>query len=278
MKKQTVFSLVRDQSTFMTAIMSLMTFLAVLAFGVAISVSTAVVRWNSQWELNATVQVMQSDNMGTVKKILANNADKISTVTEISSNKMLELMAPWVSDGTTLKNYLPKMIEVKFKSRDDMDAVRTSVGKNARFLTHAGALDAPMTAGWNIILISALVLAMALGAITTCISYIARNTAMLHRRELEILNQIGASDGFVARQMQIIVGRIAIRASFIGFFAAGLVLLLILGAARAARVGLMAMMGIGTWGWIALVTLSIAIVIFAISITRRTTLNILKDN
>ncbi len=278
MKKQTVFSLVREQSMFMTAIMSLMTFLAVLALGVAIGVSTAVIRWNNQWETTATIQVVKSDNANGVKKVLNENSDKIVKSTAISNEQMLDLMAPWVNDGGTLKDYLPQMWEVEFKSASDMETVRDALSSDVRFLTHAGALGASMSAGWNIILISGLILAMALGAIGICISYIARNTAMLHKRELEILNQIGATDKFIARQMQIIVARIAIRASFAGFIAAALVLLLILGAAGGARVGLMAMMGLNGFAWWMLVALAIAIVIFSIWITRRTTLNILKDN
>ncbi len=278
MKKQTVFSLVREQSMFMTAIMSLMTFLAVLALGVAIGVSTAVIRWNNQWETTATIQVVKSDNANGVKKVLNENSDKIVKSTAISNEQMLDLMAPWVSDGGTLKDYLPQMWEVEFKSASDMETVRDALSNDVRFLTHAGALGASMSAGWNIILISGLILAMALGAIGICISYIARNTAMLHKRELEILNQIGATDKFIARQMQIIVARIAIRASFAGFIAAALVLLLILGAAGGARVGLMAMMGLNGFAWGVLVALAIAIVVFSIWITRRTTLNILKDN
>ena len=73
-----------------------------------------------------------------------------------------------------------------------------------------------------------------------CISYIARNTALLHRRELEILNQVGASDKFIAKQMQIIVGKISLVAASIGFFVAAPILLIVLSVAHSARVGLLA--------------------------------------
>ncbi len=49
MKRTTVFSLVREQSVFMTAIMGLLTFLAVMALGIAIAIGTGVSRWNTQW-------------------------------------------------------------------------------------------------------------------------------------------------------------------------------------------------------------------------------------
>ncbi len=279
MKRPLVFSLVREQSMFMTAIMSLMTFLAVLAFGVALSVGTAVVRWNAQWDVFATVQVMNDDNVDAVKNIIDKNADKIESVNEISSKQMTDLMAPWVNgNNATLEKYLPKMYEVKFKSTDSLSEFGEQIGKNARFLTHSDALKNSTSAGWKLILIAGLILAMAVAAIATCISYIARNTAMLHRRELEILNQIGATDSFIARQMQVIVAKISLLAGFAGFIVAAAVLGLILSAAHSARVGLMSLMAISGWGWTILAATPIAIMIFAIWITRRTTLNILKNS
>lgn len=277
MKKPIVFSLVHEQSMFMTAIMSLLTFLSVLALGVALSIGTGVMRWNSQWELFATVQVMDSGKSAATRKIIADNADKIDQATEITTEQMTELMSPWISGGGVLKNYLPQMWEIHFKSKSDMDAVGEQLSKNARFLTHATALKTSTRAGWQMILMSSLILTLTLGAIGLCISYIARNIALLHRRELEILNQIGASDNFVAHQMQIIVGKICIIAAGIGFLAAAPVLLLILSAAHSARVGLMAMMGLSGMGWLTLLLLPVAIVVFSIWITRRTTLKILQN-
>lgn len=278
MKKPVVFSLVREQSVFMTAILSLLTFLTVLALGIALSIGTGVLRWNAQWNLFATVQIMKSDNADDVQKIISANRDKMAQVTEITTGEMTDLMRPWLSDDSALANYLPKMYEIKFKNTADMKSIGEQISKNARFLTHAQALKTSTSAGWKMIGIAGLVLALTLGAIGVCISYIARNTALLHRRELEILNQIGASDSFVAHQMQIIVAKIASTATLAGLLAAIPVLILILSTAASARVGLMAMMGLSLGGWLMLILMPVFIVVFSIFITRKTTLNILKNN
>ena len=170
------------------------------------------------------------------------------------------------------------MYELQFNSTDDLESVQSQIGDRARFLTHAAALKSSTSAGWKMILISSFVLLLTLGAIGICISYIAQNTALLHRRELEILNQIGATDSYVAHQMQIIITKICIMAGAAGFAVAAPVLLLILGTAHSARVGLMAMLGISGWGWLALLMLPVVIIIFAIWITRRTTIKILKND
>lgn len=278
MKRPIVFSLVHEQSVFMTAIMSLLTFLSVMAFGIALAIGTGVVRWNSQWELFATVQVMNSGDDAAVRKIISDNSEKIESSSEITTDEMAELMRPWLSGDGALKNYLPKMWEIKFKSKSDLKSVGDALSNRARFLTHAGALKTSMSAGYKMMFIATLVLILTLGTIGVCISYIARNTAQLHRRELEILNQIGANDSFVARQMQIIVAKISMVAAAIGFVAAVPVLLLILSAAHSARVGLLAMLGLTGGGWGALIALPALIVIFAIWTTKRTTLNILKNS
>lgn len=278
-KKPTVFSLVRDQSLFMTIIMSLLTFLSVLALGVALSIGTGVIRWNNQWELFATVQVTDPSKSDTAKKIIASNSDKIESATQISTSEMTDLMSPWLSgNNNVLKNYLPQMWEIQFKSPDAMQEFAKQISKSARFLPHADALKSSTSSGMQMILMASLILAMILATIGICISYIARNTAMLHRRELEILNQIGASDNFIARQMQIIVAKISMTATCIGFIVACPIILLVQSAAHSARVGLMATIGLTSGGWMTLILLPIAIVIFAIIVTRHTTIKILKNS
>lgn len=278
-KRPIVFSLIKDQSIFMTAIMALLTFLSVIALGIALSIGTGVIRWNAQWDLFATVQVMKSDNNQAVQKIIKDNKEKISSVNEISADQMKDLMRPWLSGGgTALENYLPKMYELEFKDKKDLKNIGEQISKHARFLTHADALKHSTSAGWKMIFISSFVLILTLGAIAICISYIARNIALLHRRELEILNQIGARDSFITRQMQIIIFKVCSIAAMAGFLVAAPVLLLILSAAHSARVGLMAMLGINGFGWLLLFLLPICIIVFSIWITKRTTINILKNS
>jgi hypothetical protein len=78
--------------------------------------------------------------------------------------------------------------------------------------------------------------------------------------------------------MQVIVGKITLIACVIGFVCALPVLLLLLSTAHSARVGLMAMLGVSGAGWLTLVLLPVAIIVFSIWITKRTTLNILKHS
>lgn len=277
MKRPIVFSLFHEQSVFMTVIMCIMTFLAVLSLGLALAIGTGIVNWNHQWDVHATVQITNTEKTDTIKKIFESNQDKIDSMRQIDDTEMSNLMKPWLGgDKGVLKKYLPIMFEVKFKSKSDMATIGNMIGTDARFIPHYDALRPSISAGWKMVTILALLLGLIIVTIGTCVSFIARNTAILHRRELEILNQIGASDKFITRQMQMIVAKICTTACTIGFAVACPILLMILGVAHSGRVGLMAMIEISGAGWVMLLLVPFVIVMFAIMVTKRTTLKILK--
>ena len=277
-QKPVVFSIIREQSTFMTAIMSVLAFLSVLTLGIALMIGTGVMRMNSQWDLYATIQTTDANDAQKIREILSKNKNIIESTTEIPNEQMMNLMSPWVSTGSALQKYLPQMWEVKFATKSDLISVKAEITPYARFLTHNDALKNPIRAGWYLIAIAGLVLLVALGSITVCVSYIAHNTAVLHKRELEILNQIGASDSFVAKQMQIIVARICTRATICGFLIALPFLFLILWTAHTTKTGLLAMIGLNSFDWVLLLLLPVAITFFATHITKNTTKNILKNS
>lgn len=277
-KTKLVFSLVREQSMFMTVVISILTFLAVLAFGIALAVGGGVIRWNNQWDKYATVQIINPDNTNYVKKVFEENANKFANIQEISKNEMEHMLQPWISGGARINKYLPIMYEVKLKNSADMNIIRDKISTHAKFLTHTSALKTSINAGWKLVSITTLILILMLISIGVCISYISRNIAMLHKHELEILNQIGATDNFIARQMQIIVAKISVIACSIGFVCALPVILMILATAHSARIGLMATLSLSATNWFLLMLLPVLIVIFSVYITKRTTLKILSEN
>lgn len=279
MKRTTlVFSLVREQSAFMTVVISVLTFLAVLAFGIALAVGGGVIRWNNQWDKYATVQITNSDNVNYVKKVFSDNSDKIASVNEITKSDMEKILKPWISSGAKINNYLPVMYEIKLKKSGDMKIIKEKIAQRAKFLTHTSALKTSVSAGWKLVSITVLILILMLVSIGVCVSYISRNIAMLHKHELEILNQVGATDKFIANQMQIIVAKISLIACSVGFIVALPIILMILSTAHSARVGLMATLYLSPMNWIMLILLPILIVIFSVYITKKTTLKILSEN
>lgn len=276
-KNALVFSIVREQSVFMTVVISVLTFLSVLAFGIALSIGTGVAHWNHQWENYATVQVFSSENGPAVKKIFEDNSDKIESINEISKSEMERMMHSWISSGAKLNNYLPQMFEIKLKDANDMQMIKEKISPKAKFLPHSNALKTSVSAGWKLISITMLVLILMLVSIGVCVSCISRNIAMLHKHELEILNQVGATDNFIANQMQIIVAKISSIACLIGFVVALPIIGLILSTAHSARVGLLATLSLSAGNIVALFALPIFIILFSVYITKKTTLKLLAN-
>ena len=276
-KNKLVFSLVREQSIFMTVVISVLTFLAVLSFGIALAVGGGVIRWNNQWDKYATVQITNPDNAGYVKKVFEENSDKFDNIQEISKDQMEKMLHNWISNGAKVNNYLPIMYEIKLKKHDDMKLIRDKISSRAKLLPHTSALKTSVSAGWKLVSITTLILLLMLTSIGVCVSYISRNIAMLHKHELEILNQVGATDKFIATQMQIIVAHISTIACAIGFISATPITLMILSTAHSARVGLMATLTLSLSDWILLILLPIIIVMFSVYITKKTTFKILSE-
>lgn len=274
-RKPVIFSLVREQSSFMTIVIAILTFLAVVTLGLTIAIAGGAIKWNQQWQNCATIQT--STNPENIDKILAENSANIKSIKKLSDSEINNLMRPWISDKKTLQKYLPNMWDVEFTSDKSMDAVSKQIGTNARVMPHTDALKNPMSTGWKIAIISVVILMIVLCAIGACVIYTAKNIATIHKREIEILNQIGATDSFVARQMQIIIAKITLRACAIGFAGAIPLILIILSVAHSARTGLMTMISIGTIGWVMLLLMPIAIILLSIIITNRTTLKILAN-
>ena len=140
---------------------------------------------------------------------------------------------------------------------------------------YSSALKTSVSAGWKLLSITMFILVLILVSIGVCVSCISRNIAMLHQHELEILNQVGATDNFIAKQMQIIVAKISTIACTIGFVVAMPVIWLILSVAHSAKIGLLATLSLSAVDIVALILLPIFIIIFSVCITKKTTLKIL---
>ncbi|MDR1207532.1 MAG: hypothetical protein LBK26_03920 [Rickettsiales bacterium] len=277
-RKPLVFSFVKEQRIFLIALLALLSFLAVLCLGLVISLGSAVVRWNAQWDRQATIQIMPGGDKSATQKIIENARNDIASLREISESESARMLRPWLSASDAISRYIPIMFEVKFKSKTALSDMGKKIAglNNVKFVTFADGMRSATSAGWHIMALSVFILALVLGAIVLCISYIARNITLIHKRELEILNQIGARNSFVARQLMIIIARLSAIGAGAGFAVAAPVILIIVGMARNLRVGMFTQMAVPGGGWIALCALVAGIVVLSVWTARRTVMKILR--
>ncbi|MCL1786275.1 MAG: hypothetical protein FWG39_03985 [Alphaproteobacteria bacterium] len=283
MKTPLVFSFIKEQKVFLTLLMSLLTFLSVLGLGLVISLSTAITRWNAEWSLMATVQITPGATANSaadsVRKILDGADSGVAARHEISESDAKRILRPWLQDGGVLAQYIPKMTEIKFKDRAGMNAMAEKIKSvpGARFVRHNDAMQRSADIGRRIIFLSVFVLLLVLGAAAACVSYITRNITLIHKRELEILNLIGAHDSFVAAQLMFIIARICATAAIIGFAAGVPALLIISGISAGMKVGMFSQMAIPFFGWVMLFLLAGGIIALSVWTARRTVIDILKE-
>ena len=104
-----VFSFVKEQVMFLTALIALLSFLTILALGITIGIGAGVNSWNSKWNTFATIQVLPNGDFQAVQKIVKNA--KHSNV--IPDEEVAKMLRPWLGSGDILQKYMPKMIEVE---------------------------------------------------------------------------------------------------------------------------------------------------------------------
>jgi len=281
-KSATIFSFANEQRSFTTLLVGLLSFLCVLSLGLVIALSTAVNRWNNTWSLMATAQIMPganaAANIQSVERILQNNIVQIVSVTEISEMDAKNLLRPWLASGDALTQFIPRMFEITFQNTQSVRAIGDQIASidGALFIRHNDSMRGTTVIGWRMIGLGVLVLALVLGAVIISISYITRNITLIHKRELEILNQVGASDDFIARQLMTVIGHITIIASMSGFLAAVPVLLIISGIANTMKTGMFTQMAIPFIGWVLLITLVAGIVALSVWTAKKTVIRILN--
>jgi cell division protein FtsX len=129
--------------------------------------------------------------------------------------------------------------------------------------------------GIKIMLISGFIFLAILFALAMCVVHSVRNIITIHRREIGIMNQIGATPNYIARQIQMAMMALGAKACAAGTIAGWAMMILINGLSRSSHVGLLANMGMDGADWAATFAMSAALVVLIVCITRRTTLKII---
>jgi cell division protein FtsX len=274
MMRPAVFSFVDDQRRFLCLLIGFMTFLIIASAGVALSISNAIGRFNADMDRSGII-IARAQDMGAAQKITDGAAQSIERAREIDSNDVEKLVGNWLSGGAA-RDYIPKMIQVQAKTPAALDAIAKRAAAAKLKFVHSKNAAPDRGIGIKIILISTFVFLAILAALIACIIHSVKNIVMIHRREIEILNQVGAMPKYIAGQMQRAMLGIGIRAAAIGLAAGWAMLLAIGGLSRGARVGLIANMGLDGADWLMTLILAAAVAILVVAVTRRAAIKILE--
>lgn len=230
---------------FVVLLIGLMSFLAVLATASAFALSAMTDRWSSGLENRATIEIpanidnekiRSKDEIADITSRLSkslSNDDAVQTVKIMSDDEIAALVRPWLGDNLVLdKVPLPGLISLTL-NKSDKDTIAKLRGK-IKIIAPASQLDtheswlADVLRFTGALKFSASLLILVIAVTTvTAIAGAVRSRLAVHKKEVELLHLMGASDNYISRQFQRHSLILALKGSAAGLAVGAITLLLI---------------------------------------------------
>lgn len=219
-------------------VLAVLAFIASLALSGYIMVSRAAATWTGDLAGSVTVQVQGVSPAAILTETEAaegvlNDTEGVTSVTRMSRPEIEDLLEPWIGrDNLSADIPVPAIItvEVTLELRRDLDALRTSLAAaapNAVLDDHGVWNDRLVSAAGRAKSLAFIVFAMIMGATASVIIFAARAGLAANRTIVEVMHLVGATDGFIADQVQKRYFNLGLRGGAIGAGAAALLMILI---------------------------------------------------
>jgi cell division transport system permease protein len=195
----------------LTAVMSVMCFLAVLAVGAMLLINRAVAQWASGLASEATVQVPQlttrdmEQDLSDLKAILEKTKGVVS-ISILDRREGEKLVAPWIGETGLDTLPIPRLIRVVVDEKSPPDyvqldeALRAAVPP-ARIDTHRRWEAELKRMAGTLTMLSSLILLLISGSTVAMVIFAARAVLDANRDVVEVLHIAGADDAFIANEI-----------------------------------------------------------------------------
>ncbi|MEM7618026.1 MAG: FtsX-like permease family protein [Pseudomonadota bacterium] len=280
---------------FLSILMGLMTFLMMLTLSASFVLSAMNERWSKGLENKATVEISAEDASGVALNQEDIDAQTIAAQDFLASHPAVEesvvmdkadiiqLVAPWLGDNVGLENVpLPGIISVKFKdemlySLEDIEIALTEDVPQARLDNHESWLNDVLSFTGAIKM--AAVLMTLIITITTIVAVggAIQSRMAVYREELELLHLMGASDGYISRQLQRYAFLTILKGAAIGMVLGWLLIFIIGLIAGKMEVSLLPEFSLSFNQVCFLILLPVIIAIIGMSTARQTVLRFLRQ-
>jgi cell division transport system permease protein len=219
----------------LTAVIAVMAFLASLALAGFLFIADAASRWTNELESGITIQVKGADATeiakGTESALrVLESTPGVRSVRALPPEEGAKLLEPWLGKGN-VTSYLniPALIEVEVDDslRRDIEALRTRLADaapRANLDDHGAWHERLTSAARSGQLVVFLVFLLILGAACAVAMFAARAGLAANREIISILHLVGATDAFIANEVQRRFLALGVRGSLAGLFLASLVL------------------------------------------------------
>jgi cell division transport system permease protein len=197
----------------LTAVVAIMTFLAVITTGAVMIVVKSANDWQSDVGREITIQVRPIANRNIETDVrtavdIARGTAGIADVRAYTKEESQELVEPWLGSGLALGELpIPRMIVVKLARGvvPDLAQLRTALKAqvpSAILDDHRGWIDRMRTMADAAMIGGLAILALVVAATVLSVTFATRGTMAANRPIVEVLHYVGATDGFVAGQFQ----------------------------------------------------------------------------
>lgn len=230
---------------FLTLLIGLMTFLAVLALAASFTLSDMTERWSSGLENKVTVEIPAEDAAGKIRSrqeidavsaqaaaALEKNA-AVKSVHVLDDEELGDLVKPWLGEDAPLKDIpVPGLISLELTDADaaiyqSLRADIASAAPGARLDTHETWLN-DLLRFTGALQFAATLLIVVIGLTTAAaVAGAVRARMAVHHEQVELLHLMGARDRYISRQFQRHSLILGLQGSLAGMAAGGIALMLI---------------------------------------------------
>ena len=197
----------------LVSVIAIMTFLASLTVGAVTMVIAAASEWQSDVSREVTIQVRLiagRDLDASVRRAaeIARAAPGVAEVRPYTKEESTRLLEPWLGSGAALESLpVPRLIVVQVMPNrpPDFAALRAALAAEVPGATlddHRSFARRLRTMADTAVAIGVAILALVLAATVLSVSFATRGAMATNRATVEVLNLIGAKDGYIAGQFQ----------------------------------------------------------------------------
>ena len=214
----------------LTIVVAILAFMASVALVGNIAVARAVTAWTADLTGAVTVQVKGEDpsvideQTDAAAAVLA-GVPGITAVDRLSRTEAERLLSPWFGTGLPADVPVPGLVTAKVtrEARGDLGAVRATLAEAAPAAVlddHGGFNDRLIAAGGRLKALAATIFGFVMLAAAAVIVFAARAGLAANKPIIEVLHLVGASDGFIAREVQRRYFLLGLRGGLLGALAA----------------------------------------------------------
>jgi cell division transport system permease protein len=227
----------------LTAVIAVISSLASLALAAFLIIASAAEAWTTELKSSVTVQVKGVD-AAEIEARTAAAADLLSRDPDVLGFEVLpskeagKLLEPWLGKGNAATLNVPALIELKLaengrRSTNDLAERLQAIGPGVVLDDHGGWNDRLAAAARSGQALSFFVFTLIMGAACAISIFAARAGLSANADVVSLLHLVGATDAFIADEVQKRFTVIGLRGSFIGLTTAIFLLMLLSVATRA---------------------------------------------